>query len=395
MKILIADDKAENRILLRYIIQKLDHDIIEVTNGQEACSLFEGDSPCDIDLILMDIMMPIMDGIEATRKIKALNTQHHVAIIFVTALDNQETLNDCLKSGGDDFIPKPVNSVVLAAKLAAHQRIIEMHRELEENCKTLRYHQALIQAEHQVVNKIFHKAMKKNALNLPGFYYYLSPVSLFNGDLLLITEHPTEGIYFLIGDFTGHGLSAAIGSLPLTEIFFSLSESGYSISSIAEKMDSRLKEILPTSMFCCAALINLNPERTHIEAWVGGLDSLMITDNEGKLKLEVPSKHLPLGVHWGGDFNTKTEIYPIDHGDRIFAYTDGITEATNTEGNMFGSERLKSALVGKEPKQEIENIVNQVKLFCGEENQRDDMTIAQLVCLPQSNTLSGQQASLH
>jgi len=378
MKILIADDKAENRIILHYVVKKLGHEIIEVENGQEACDTFE-QSP-DIDMILMDVMMPIMDGMEATRRIKAQSENHHIAIIFVTALDDQDTLNECLNAGGDDFIPKPVNSVVLSAKLQAHQRVIALHRELEQNYRTLHYHQTLIHAEHQVVNKIFHKAMQKNSLSLPGFYYYLSPVSLFNGDLLLITEHPTEGVYLLIGDFTGHGLAAAVGSLPLSEIFFSMTERGYSVGSIAEKMDHRLNEILPTSMFCCAALINLNKEQNCITTWVGGLDNLMITNNSGEIKLEIPSQHLPLGVHWGGQFNTETEQYSLEAGDRIFIYTDGITEATNSEGNMFGTERLKSAILGIEPEKEIEHIINEVSQFCGNENQRDDMTIAELVC---------------
>jgi len=379
MKILLVDDHLHNRVLLRRQLEKLGqrHDYLEAVNGEDA--LLKYVTAPDIDLILMDVMMPVMDGVEATKAIKARAGAHHVAIIFITALDDQVTLDRCLQCGGDDFITKPVNPVILNAKLLAHQRVIDLQRSLETNNLLLRTSQALIESDHQVVEKMFQQAMSRNVLNLPGFQYYLSPLSMFNGDLLLVTEHPEQGIYLLVGDFTGHGLSAAMGSLPMSEIFFAMTRKGLPIGAIAAEMHSRLRELLPVSMFCCAALLNVDKQRRRLNAWIGGMDSFFIVSHAGQLRQEISTSHLPLGVHWGDAFDPSIMQLPLQHGDRIFCFTDGVTEATNHQGEMFGKERLRELLTSHRTVH-VATLIEHIQAFCGSASQRDDITITELIC---------------
>lgn len=381
MKILIVDDNIENRALLRHLVKKQGHDSIEACNGQKACEFFEQHpSPAEpIDLVLMDVMMPVMDGLAATKLIKQRAGEHHVAIIFVTALSDTETLNQCLNSGGDDYISKPINATVLNAKLTAHQRVIDVYRRLEHNNEQLRLHELQTRNDHYVVEKMFQQAMKRNTLGLQGFHYYLSPLSLFNGDVLLISEHPERGVYLFVGDFTGHGLTAAMGSLPVSEIFFAMTQKGLSIGDIAAEMDTRLRELLPVTMFCCAVLLNLDKSRRQLNAWIGGMDSFFIMGNDGTLRRETSEHHLPLGVHWGDGFSRSVLQMDMREGDRIFCYTDGITEATNEQGDMFGIERLQ-AFVSSHPQVHVDHIVAEVQRFCGASVQRDDITLAELIC---------------
>lgn len=385
MKILIVDDKQENRVMLRYMVKKFDPVIVEASHGEEACRLCKEQG--DIDLVLMDVMMPVMDGMAATAIIKAHAQQRHVAVIFVTALDDHEMLERCLKCGGDDFIPKPINSLVLSAKLLAHQRVIDLHRQLEKQNEQLHRHQAQIHQDHEVVDRIFQQAMQRNALQLPGFHYYLSPLSMFNGDILLVSSHPTRGTYLLVGDFTGHGLSAAMGTLPMSEIFFTMTRKGLPIGDIAHEMDKHLKEILPVSMFCCAVLLNLDNTRQHLNAWIGGMDSFFVVGKDGIMRREMTSNHMPLGVQWCDTFDASVLQMELQEGDRILCYTDGVTEATNAEGTMLGIERLRTLVVEtlQSPQIEthVETIVQQIQAFRGTAEQRDDITIAELICNPQ------------
>jgi serine phosphatase RsbU (regulator of sigma subunit) len=182
-----------------------------------------------------------------------------------------------------------------------------------------------------------------------------------------------------------------MGSLPVSEIFFAMTQKGLSIGDIAAEMDTRLRELLPITMFCCAVLLNLDKSRRQLNAWIGGMDSFFIMGNDGTLRRETSEHHLPLGVHWGDGFNKSVLQMDLQEGDRIFCYTDGITEATNEQGEMVGIERLQ-AFVSSNPPAHVENIVAEVRGFCGTSVQRDDITLAELICQTSSKSVSPTDA---
>lgn len=120
LTLLIAEDSAADRLLLSTIVRRQGHQVLTAANGAEAVDLFRRQQP---DLVLMDAMMPVMDGFEAARQIKALAGETLVPIIFLTSLTESEALARCLEAGGDDFLAKPYNQVILAAKIKAMDRL--------------------------------------------------------------------------------------------------------------------------------------------------------------------------------------------------------------------------------------------------------------------------------
>ena len=114
--VLIAEDGAADRMLLSSIIRRQGHQVLAASNGAEAVQLFQQQRP---HIVLMDALMPVMDGFEAARRIKALAGETLVPIIFLTSLSGGEALARCLEAGGDDFLAKPYNPVVLGAKINA------------------------------------------------------------------------------------------------------------------------------------------------------------------------------------------------------------------------------------------------------------------------------------
>lgn len=127
--ILVVDDTATNRQILGVFLKKLGHQVDLAEDGAQAVELFASKA---YDLVIMDVMMPVMDGYEATRRIKALCGNRWVPVIFLSALDKDESLVTGLEAGGDDYLPKPVNFVVLAAKLRSLSRALVLRRELED-----------------------------------------------------------------------------------------------------------------------------------------------------------------------------------------------------------------------------------------------------------------------
>jgi PAS domain S-box-containing protein len=125
LRILAVDDNRTNLHILQVFLKKQGHEVITGENGEEAVRLFKSESP---DIVLLDIMMPVMNGFEAARQIKALVPDRWVPVVFLSALNRDENLIEGLACGADDYLTKPINFVVLEAKLRTMQRSLSMQK---------------------------------------------------------------------------------------------------------------------------------------------------------------------------------------------------------------------------------------------------------------------------
>ena len=135
MKVLLAEDSASDRLILARLVSRLGHAVIEAEDGTEAVDLFRETQP---DLVLLDALMPRMDGMEAARQIKALAGERLVPLIFLTSLSGAGDLARCLEAGGDDFLVKPYNRVILEAKINAFNRMRGLHQALSDQRDQIR-----------------------------------------------------------------------------------------------------------------------------------------------------------------------------------------------------------------------------------------------------------------
>lgn len=128
LKILVVDDAPTNRQILEVFLGRLGHSIVTANDGEQAVAAFEAEQP---DLILMDVMMPRMDGYEAAAKIKSMSKARWVPLVFLSALTTDEQMVTGLESGGDDYLTKPINFVMLKAKIRSLARTLDMQRKLD------------------------------------------------------------------------------------------------------------------------------------------------------------------------------------------------------------------------------------------------------------------------
>lgn len=376
MFILIVDDNPANRRLLRQMLQHIGHEIFEADDGFSA---IEAVQQHDFDMIFMDIMMPGMNGHEATRKIKGICGDNHIPIIFVTALKNESALKESLEAGGDDFINKPIDFSILESKTHAHSRIRELNQQLLAKNVQLASHNNQLTREHELISYFFDNALARSFLDPQCIHHYFSPMAAFNGDVMLSKMSPSGGLYLLLGDFTGHGLTAAMGTLPVAQQFFELTEKGITVDDLAFKINRTLSELLPDDLFFSAIIAELGNNGLRLNVWNGGMpNAVVIPCNSSKL-VTIPSQHMPLGILEDHEFDATTAHYQLAPGDRLFLYTDGIIETTNSSGEMFGEERLHQALIGKNG-QLIANIQAEVTEFRGNPDQQDDISLVEVLC---------------
>ncbi len=137
MKVLVADDSPTNLLIMRKYIETAGHQTITVEDGLQAVKAFKVEKP---DLVLLDVMMPNMDGFEAALRIRSVceKWKTWIPIIFITAMTQDQDLAKGIESGGDDYLTKPISRIVLNAKLTAMERIAKMRGELEDANRQLK-----------------------------------------------------------------------------------------------------------------------------------------------------------------------------------------------------------------------------------------------------------------
>lgn len=373
MKILIADDNNADRLILAKILTKSGHEVHAGADGLEAIELYKECSP---DIVLLDALMPNMDGYEAAIEIKKLSADNLIPIIFLTSLKEASALARCLEVGGDDFLSKPYNQIILQTKLKAFERMKVLYDEVKEQSNKIKNFNEQMIHEQEVAIRVFDNITRGGNLDQANIKYLLSPMSVFNGDLLLCARAPSGNTHIMLGDFTGHGLPAAIGAMPVAEIFYGMTIKGFSISDIITEINKRLSTILPVGVFCCATACEINYRDGSMIVWTGGLPDAYITRIGEGLVETITSMHLPLGVLGPSSFSVETQVYRFHDTDKLYITSDGILEAENPSGEMFGEQRVLDIIENVSAKSSIfEPLLNSLNEFCQSDEQSDDNTL--------------------
>jgi PleD family two-component response regulator len=144
MKVLLIEDTLTLMMLISELIEHEGHEVVTARNGEEGIRQFLSAAP---DLILLDVQLPKMDGYEVARRIRALDTEQWIPIIFLSGMVKDNDIAMGIEAGGDDYLTKPVSQVVFGAKLKAMQRIADMRgrlvlasRELKKANRELELH---------------------------------------------------------------------------------------------------------------------------------------------------------------------------------------------------------------------------------------------------------------
>lgn len=377
---LIVDDEAVNRIVLGAMLREQGFLVVEADNGRSACEVCRQAAP---DIVFMDIMMPEMDGYEATRSIKSLLTPHFVPVIFLTAISDDHQLRRCIEVGGDDFLIKPYSRTLLRAKIEAALRSRGMHRDLAEQRDTLTQHQLRQLRDMEVAKRILDNVASQNRLDAPNIRYALRPMETLNGDIILAANRPTGEQCFLVGDFTGHGLPAAIGAMTVHGIFMSMVAKGLSIENIVLELNRKMCALLPVDRFLSAALLELHLETGLLKVWNGGMPDIIVRSGAGRVITRYPSENVPLGIVSPRDYAVSTHSVTLAPGDQLLVYSDGLVEAHSPAAELYGGARLLAVMDTPGPAfARFDALLASLSHHVETAPQSDDIAVLYIVCDP-------------
>ena len=366
---LIVDDEPTNRLILQAHLTKSGYDVVLAVNGLDAVEKFETESP---DIIFMDVMMPEMNGYDATIKIKELSADRFIPVIFLTAITNEEELAKCVEAGGDDFLTKPFSYTLLKAKVEALERVRDLHREVK-------HHHEQILHDEEIAEELFTDVVMAENVELEHLQVMLRPAVTFSGDILMSARSPSGDLYVILGDFTGHGLVASIGALPVSEIFRAMTKKGFALNSILKEMNKKLEHLLPGDKFLAVGAISISRDVKTATVWNGGIPSIIHLSKNKEIINRFPAEHLALGIIDEIDGEKPIQI-DLNAGDALVLYTDGVIEATDPDKNMFGEERFENHLTSSETSNVLVDIEKDLIGFTEGYAQDDDISMVIIPC---------------
>lgn len=373
IKILAVDDNIVNIKVLSQFLLKQNYDVITAESGEEAIEKFQSDNP---DIILMDIMMEGMNGLEATAKIKALSGDHWVPVIFMSALASDEDKIRGLDVGGDDYVTKPIEFNILGAKLKAIQRIADIQHKLSETMLELQQYKKAEESEQGMAYELMESLFDTGHLEGRDFHVWHIPAERFSGDLIVAEKSSNDRFYLLHADSTGHGLTAALPLLPVSQTFNHMAQKGYSVGHIAKRMNQQLKSVMPINRFVAATIVLVDYENNVVEIWNGGNPPVFSVNENKEVVKKFDSKHLALGILPDESFDAKTDFLACEGNNSIVLYSDGLIEAENSKGQIFDEDMLLDVLkTNKNAVQLRNNIVEAVSNHLDGEAAHDDMSL--------------------
>jgi CheY-like chemotaxis protein len=317
LKVLVVDDSNTNRQLLAAMLNKMGYRPFLAVDGRDALAQCE---LCLPDLVLMDVAMPDMSGFDVVRLMRR-RFDSWVPIIFVSANAGNQDVLEGLRAGGDDYLFKPVNYEILQAKIQIFQD------RLEQNQRLLDYRER-IEDETDTAREFIKQLTALDKINDPLVRFFLKPAENFSGDLIAVARKPDDCLHVLLADSAGHGLTAALAVIPITQPFYQMTAKGFDIPAIVREINKRVREYLPLPRFVAAALISFNPKTGIIQVWNGGCPPVLLLSPEGEdVVHRFTSRQLPLGVVGADEFDAGLEYYKLsEHPGHLLLCSDGATE---------------------------------------------------------------------
>jgi phosphoserine phosphatase RsbU/P len=359
-KILIVDDEPFNVDYLEQELEDLNYDTVSAANGHEALAQTVAESP---DVILLDVMMPELDGFQVLERLKADKQVRNIPVIIISALNDLRSVVRGIELGAEDYLPKPFDPVLLKARLGA---CLEKKRLRDQEQLYLKGLERELEIGRQIQADFLPDKLPQPAgweiaarfeaaREVAGDFY--DAFSLFEG----------ERVGLVIGDVCGKGVGAALFMSLFRSLIRAASNMTYFTDQTglpaARLASTEQRQILDdtTTLQNAVTLTNNYVARTHSRAlkfstlFFGLLDpatgSLVYLNagNEPPLilgttgvKASLEPTGPVLGLFPGIDF--KVQVVQLEPDESLLAFTDGVTDALNPTQEMFSREKLLALL---------------------------------------------------
>jgi serine phosphatase RsbU (regulator of sigma subunit)/CheY-like chemotaxis protein len=372
--VLAVDDTPMNLEIVIGILTP-EYQVKAATSGAAALRIVEKQLP---DIILLDIMMPGMNGLEVCRKLKEDPRSADIPVIFLTAKDQTEDEAEGFELGAADYILKPVNPPILQARVKTHLALKQSMDALQKTSAALArakkrmelelnvgrdIQQSMLPADIPHRKEVTLCASMEAAREVGGDFY----------DFYMLSE---DELFFCVADVSGKGVPAALFMAMSKILIKSRARDVSAPSEIITRVNTELSEDNPECMFVTVFLAVLNLRSGSLRFTNAGHNPPLIRRASGDVE-EISEIHGPVPGIMPGEAYAEGTLQ-MKPGDVLLVFTDGVTEAMDVNDNQYGEDRLFKVLASL-PDGDAQNLVNHVKQsvsdFAVGTQQFDDITM--------------------
>ena len=366
--ILIVDDNPANVEIFQMRLAANNYEIITATDGEEGLAMARETQP---DLILLDIMMPKMDGIEVCRHIKQDTSLPFIPVIMVTAKADSKDIVAGLEAGADEYLTKPVDHAALVARVKSMLRIKSLHDTVVEQSAQL---QIQLRTATKVQTLFWPEIPELNAGS--HIWAMSAPAAYVGGDLYDVIPLRDESILAYVADVSDKGVPAAL-------IMAALSTKIRSEAQIYSEIDELL-----------GSINNSTYELTSEEGFFATMALVRYWQNTGKVELAIGGHLQPLwisktgirdlpqvnGVSLGVTPDVRYEKVEIllSPGESIILYTDGVVEAENKDRELYGYDRMVGYITNSKGPPWGKRLIDEIGRWRGDAKLNDDVTLLEI-----------------
>ena len=331
--VLVVDDAPANI----HVVNEILHDTYKVriaTNGAKGLELAAG-TPGP-DLILLDVIMPGMDGYEVCARLKASPATRDIPVIFLTGQTETADETRGFEVGAVDYIHKPFSPAVVAARVHTHLALRETRGQLERQLLAIRHE---LETARQIQLSILPQSVPQFAgLDIAATYIAMNSVAGDFYDFVIVDEHR---IGILVADVSGHGMPAALIASMLKIAFAAQSEHARHPAQVLSGLNQALYGKFQ-GHYVTAAYALIDTEKETLRYAGAGHPPLLMRDGSTGEVRTLLENGLFLGFFRDVTFSD-VEV-PFRKDDWVLLYTDGISEMMNASEEQFGEARLKEFL---------------------------------------------------
>jgi sigma-B regulation protein RsbU (phosphoserine phosphatase) len=376
-KILVVDDTPSNIQSLAATLKPAGYQVLVATNGQQALDVMAKVRP---DLILLDIMMPVMDGFEACAAIKANAEWRDIPIIFLTAKTETADLVKGFELGAVDYVNKPFNAHELMARVHTHLTVDRLRTSVSEKNAALEKAQAQMSAELDLARAMQVAILPSRFPVAPGCdgSARMLPATTMGGDFYDFIELPGGRIGLVMADVSGKGVPAAFFMAVARTNLNALAATASGPADCLQRTNDVLLTQNPMDLFVTVFYAVFDPATGSLAYANGGHNPPLIRRANGTVEMLTAAAGLVLGMFPAIYDEDTAQLAP---GDTLVLYTDGVTEAFNVDVQMYEEARLIERVRadgGGGAKTLVASIFDSVIGFSGAAPQSDDITVAVL-----------------
>jgi sigma-B regulation protein RsbU (phosphoserine phosphatase) len=385
-KILVVDDERLNINVLVDLL-KPKYKMMAAKNGEQALKAVQAANPPD--LILLDIMMPEMDGYEVCRRLKADEATRDIPVIFVTAMGETSDETKGLEVGAVDYLTKPISPPIVQARVKTHLSLRRNMAELQKAYGIIEAQKDRMEEELNVGRDIQMSMVPQKFPPFPerdefSIHAGLYPAREVGGDFYDFFFIDENRLCVCIGDVSGKGVPAALFMAVTRTLIKARASDDTSTASILTRVNDEISRDNKAYMFVTIFTGILNIVTGELTYTNAGHNPTYIRKADGNLE-RLDTLHGPVvGAREGLAY--KEDSVRIARGDILLMYTDGVTEARNPEKEFFEEQRLKDLLSANEfdsAEAVVQATVSGVKQFENGADQFDDITVMALQFLKQ------------